>query len=337
MENPKVTILMSIYNGEKYLREAVNSILAQTFKDFEFLIIDDGSTDLSLDIIKSYTDTRIRLVRNEQNIGLTKSLNKGLGLAHGEYIARMDVDDISLPKRLETQMKVLEATRADICFCRSHFVNEINGRKYIWQEKDWLFIRWRGLFENKYGLHSAVMFRRKSILRIGGYDESFIRAQDYDLWDRCAAYGLNFTYTSTPLLRYYLRSQGTSRWHLTEQEQYACQVSLRAIRRLMSNAEDGELQGLRWLFLKRELALSDESIRSGIKLCFNLVHVFLSKKNKRKDARLIWQDVAISLAFRLRYVGKNFRIFMISLIIQAILRSPSIRSIYRSFMAYHKI
>jgi len=337
MKNPKVTVLMSVYNGEKYLNEAIDSILGQTFKDFEFLIIDDGSTDSSLDIIKSYTDTRIRLVRNEQNSGLTKSLNKGLGLAHGEYIARMDVDDISLPKRLETQMKVLEATLADICFCRSIFINEINGKENIWKEKDWLFTRWRGLFENEYGLHSAVMFRRKSILRIGGYDKSFIRAQDYELWDRCAVCGLKFIYTSTPLLQYYLRSQGISRQYLTEQEKYTRQVSLRAIRRLMSNAKDSELQGLRWLFLKRELAVSDESIRSGLKLCFNLVRIFLSKRNKRKDARLIWQDVAVSLAYRLRYVSTNFRIFTISLIIQAILRSPSIRSVYRSFMAYHKI
>lgn len=337
MKNPKITVLMSVYNGENYLKEAIDSILGQTFKDFEFLIIDDGSTDSSLNIIKSYTDTRIRLVPNEQNIGLTKSLNRGLGLALGEYIARMDVDDISLPKRLETQIKALEATLADICFCRSIFVNEINGKEHVWQEKDWLFTRWRGLFENEYGLHSAVMFRRLSILRIGGYDKSFIQAQDYDLWDRCVLCGLNFTYTSTPLLRYYLRPQGISHQYLTEQEKYSHQVSLRAMRRLMPNAEDGELQGLRWLFLKRELAMSDESIRSALKLCFDLVHVFLTKRNKRKDARLIWQDVAISLAFRLRYVGTKFRIFMISLIIQAIFRSPSLRSIYRSLIAYHKI
>jgi len=90
MLNPKVTVLMSIYNGEKYLKEAVDSILNQTFKDFEFLIIDDGSTDRSLEILESYNDPRIIIVQNKKNIGLTRSLNKGLKLAKGKYIARQD-------------------------------------------------------------------------------------------------------------------------------------------------------------------------------------------------------------------------------------------------------
>ncbi len=99
---------MSVYNGEKYLREAIDSILGQTFKDFEFLIIDDGSTDSSVEIIRSYADPRIRLIQNEENIGLSRSLNKGLKLARGEYIARMDADDISLPRRLAAQVGLLD-------------------------------------------------------------------------------------------------------------------------------------------------------------------------------------------------------------------------------------
>lgn len=98
---------MSVRNGEGYLREAIDSILNQTFSDFEFLIIDDGSTDSSVDIICSYADSRIRLVRNGKNIGLTCSLNKGVKLARGEYIARMDDDDIALAYRLEKQVEFL--------------------------------------------------------------------------------------------------------------------------------------------------------------------------------------------------------------------------------------
>ena len=92
---PKVTVLMSVYNGEKYLREAIDSILNQTFKDYEFLIIDEGSTDSSAEIIRSYPDARIRLIRNEENIGLNRSLNKGLKLARGEYIVRQRISSIS--------------------------------------------------------------------------------------------------------------------------------------------------------------------------------------------------------------------------------------------------
>ena len=95
--NPKVTVFMPVYNGEKYLREAIDSILNQTFTDFEFLIINDGSTDSSVEIINSYDDSRIRLIHNEKNLKLVATLNKGLDLARGKYIARMDCDDISLP------------------------------------------------------------------------------------------------------------------------------------------------------------------------------------------------------------------------------------------------
>ncbi|NHJ46179.1 MAG: glycosyltransferase family 2 protein, partial [Asgard group archaeon] len=104
----KVTVLMSVFNGEKYLREAIDSVLHQTFTDFEFLIINDGSTDNSVEIINSYDDERIHLVHNEQNIGLAASLNKGINLARGEYIARMDCDDINHQTRLEKQVKFMD-------------------------------------------------------------------------------------------------------------------------------------------------------------------------------------------------------------------------------------
>ncbi|MCP8319033.1 MAG: glycosyltransferase, partial [Candidatus Methylarchaceae archaeon HK01B] len=108
MKSPKITILMSVYNGEKYLREAIDSILNQTFKDFEFLIINDGSTDRTVEILRSYHDSRIKIITNEKNMGLTKSLNKGLKIARSEYVARMDADDISYPRRLEVQYEYMK-------------------------------------------------------------------------------------------------------------------------------------------------------------------------------------------------------------------------------------
>jgi glycosyltransferase involved in cell wall biosynthesis len=105
----KISILMPVYNGEKYLREAIDSILNQTFTDFEFLIVDDGSTDNSVEIINSYQNSRINLVKNDKNEGLVYTLNRGLSLAKGEYIARMDCDDISLPERLKKQIDFLDS------------------------------------------------------------------------------------------------------------------------------------------------------------------------------------------------------------------------------------
>lgn len=100
---PCISVVMSVYNGELYLENAIESILEQTFTDFEFIIVDDNSTDGSWAVLTRFSDPRVRLVRNKENIGLTRSLNKGLRLAQGIYITRMDADDISLPERFERQ------------------------------------------------------------------------------------------------------------------------------------------------------------------------------------------------------------------------------------------
>src|SRR3989337_2996755 len=104
----KVSVIMSVYNGERHLRESVDSILNQTFQDFEFIIINDGSKDQSKYILESYKDERIKLIHNK-NMGLTKSLNIGISIAKGKYIARQDADDISEPERLKTQYDFMEA------------------------------------------------------------------------------------------------------------------------------------------------------------------------------------------------------------------------------------
>ncbi len=188
--NPKITVLMSVYNGEKYLGEAIDSILNQTFKNFEFLIIDDGSTDSSAEIIRSYPDPRIRLIRNRENIGLTGSLNKGLKLAKGKYIARMDADDISLLERLEREVAIADAY-PEITVVTTGFANFVNSyrednrgsvNKGDTDEIEW--IGFEDLLEGNKIFHGSVLFKRKNILDIGGYDERLPKAQDYDLWLR---------------------------------------------------------------------------------------------------------------------------------------------------------
>jgi len=110
MAKPLVTVLMPVYNAERFLSEAMDSILNQTLINFEFLIIDDGSHDSSLKIIRSYDDPRIRLVQNEKNLGISATLNKGINLASADLIARMDADDISYPERLQKQYDYLKRT-----------------------------------------------------------------------------------------------------------------------------------------------------------------------------------------------------------------------------------
>ena len=117
-KEPIVTVLLPAYNAEKYIRESIDSILDQTFTDFELLIINDGSTDKTEEIILSYNDSRIRYIKNEMNLKLIKSLNKGIDLSRGKYIARMDADDISLPNRLKEQVEFME-NHNDISACSS--------------------------------------------------------------------------------------------------------------------------------------------------------------------------------------------------------------------------
>lgn len=185
----KVTVLMSVYNGERYLRETIESILNQTFKDFEFLIINDGSTDSTREIISSYNDYRIRLINNEVNIGLTKSLNKGIGVAKGKYIARMDADDISLSARLQKQVEFLD----------EHFTVGLVGTSVVQIDEEGRTvveiplltesakIQEELLFGNQF-CHGSIMFRKECVERAGKYREEFKYAQDYDLYLRMAEY-----------------------------------------------------------------------------------------------------------------------------------------------------
>lgn len=185
MKSPKITVLMSVYNGEKYIKEAIDSILFQTFKDFEFLIINDGSTDRTAEIIRSYSDQRIKIHKNKENFGLTKSLNIGLKLARGEYIIRQDADDISMSERLEKELDFLE-THKDYAVVGT-FVKIMNENSKIirllkrpvndGQIREFLK-------KDNCITHGSSMIRMESFYDVGFYDESMERSQDYELWLR---------------------------------------------------------------------------------------------------------------------------------------------------------
>jgi glycosyltransferase involved in cell wall biosynthesis len=184
----KVTVLMAVYNGQHYLRDAIDSLLAQTFRDFELLIINDGSTDSTQAIIQSYDDPRIRLVNNEQNLGLARSLNRGLGLAQGELIARQDADDISEPERLARQVAFLDASPEVVL--AGTWYREIDAQGVPTGQGrlpcDHTQIRWHLLFYCPF-VHSAVMLRKSVVLeQIGFYNEKMSYSMDYELWLRIA-------------------------------------------------------------------------------------------------------------------------------------------------------
>lgn len=187
---------MSVYNGEKYLREAIESILNQTFSNFEFIIINDKSSDRTWEILEGWSkkDPRIKIARNKKNIGLTKSLNKALKIARGEYIARQDVDDISLFGRLEKELCFLEENK-EYGLVGTAFMEIDKGKKLIGKLgrqrtkllRDDQNIR-RNIIKFNPFCHSSVMFRKEVIEKVGGYNEKFLYAQDYEFWIRIIKY-----------------------------------------------------------------------------------------------------------------------------------------------------
>ena len=186
---PKISVIMPAYNAERYIREAIDSILRQTWSDFELIIIDDGSTDSTAAIIAGYTDNRIRFCPNAQNMGVAATLNRGLELACGAYVARMDADDISLPERFAKQAAYLDAhPNVTVCgtaielFCEG----SVTGTRFPAAGPEKLK---EDLFFSCGIAHPSVMMRRAAILELGGYDPAFNGMEDYELWCRVAEKG----------------------------------------------------------------------------------------------------------------------------------------------------
>jgi glycosyltransferase involved in cell wall biosynthesis len=185
-KEPLVSIVLSVYNGEKYLREAIESMLNQTYTNFEFLIINDGSTDTTEEIILYYKDERIRYVKNEQNLKLIASLNKGLDLAIGKYIARIDADDISMPERLEKQVNFMESDN-EIGLLGSNILNfeesidYTSKTNYLCLHDD---IKFKLFFDTHFP-HPTAFIRTEIIRRYNfHFDSNALHAEDYELWNR---------------------------------------------------------------------------------------------------------------------------------------------------------
>lgn len=188
--NPKVTVLMSVYNGMPYLPDSVKSVLNQTYANFELLIIEDGSTDDSLKYLKELKDQRVRIEINQTNLGMAASLNRGLLLAQGKYIARLDADDISLPERIQQQINYLENNQEmELCGSYAQAISETGEALYVWKQvSSPLEIGWKILFKNPF-IHSSVMFRRDTVLRRSITYHDLSGAEDYQFWSDILRFG----------------------------------------------------------------------------------------------------------------------------------------------------
>lgn len=237
---PRVTVLLPVYNGADFLRPAIDSILAQSVSDFELLVIDDGSTDGSREIVGACGDSRIRLIENGRNLGLIATLNRGLDLARGEFIARMDADDFSQPERFARQLAYLDA-HPNIGGCGTWFekCSDQGGVTMRMPETPGL-IRLFLVFDNPF-LHSSMMLRRRLLDEHGlRYDPAYPHTEDYDLWVRCSE-RMDLANVPAVLMRYRDHPGNVSHRYGHEQDTAAGRVRARQLRQLGLSPTAAEL------------------------------------------------------------------------------------------------
>ena len=237
---PRVTVLMPIYNAEKYLQAAIDSILSQSFKNFEFLIIDDGSTDRTAQIVQSYVDDRIRYIAYTVNLGIAHTLNRGLELSEGEYIVRMDSDDTCHRHRIERQVSFMDRhPRIGASGTWITFMGDQPG----WVDRSPVGEK----VVNAYLLLDNPMFHPSVILRRRMfhdhhlcYDPAFSRTEDYDLWSRAAA-SFPLDNLPEPLLKFRCHSASVTGSSAREMRAQTYRILGRELKRLRLDPSDEEL------------------------------------------------------------------------------------------------
>ena len=318
-----VSVLMSVYNGESYLQEAVESILNQSFRDFEFIIVDDGSTDRTKEILDTYKDPRIVRLVHKHNKGLIQALNYGLSIAQGRLIARQDADDISMPNRLEKQVQLFKANPSLIlCGSAYYEIDESGNTKELhkYPEND-TAIRWHMMFHTGF-CHTSVMLR-SDVLRKHNlfYSAEAFHAEDFELWSKVLDYGQG-TNTSFPLVKHRSHGEQVSNRQSDCQRRTANGIVRARLKKLGFYVTDEDIDTLRNWYIKMPTQLTEDDLEH----CFLLLRVF---NVFSQDESLKSQDLRV-LRFRLFHRILNaFSLNQSALVwksglIQAMLRQDSL-------------
>lgn len=262
---PLVSIVLPVRDGEAYLRAAIDSILAQTFADFELIIVNDGSADSTADIIKVYAERDARLVvRHQANRGMVPTLKIACDLARGTYLARMDADDVALPCRLEQQVAFLETHPETVLLGSAVDLIDGAGRvvgQFCHPESD-SAIR-ACLATHNCLVHPSVMMRTTAYHAVGGYREAFAHAEDYDLWLRMAEVGQIANLSHSTLL-YRLHPGQASQTHIREQALWALAAQLSAKARARGDVDPIQQAGRADAALLLSLGVSASTIDRAI-------------------------------------------------------------------------
>ncbi|MDQ3019870.1 MAG: glycosyltransferase [Bacteroidota bacterium] len=316
----KISVLTTVYNCEKYIAESIESILSQTFTDFEYIIVNDGSTDDTYGIIKDLAskDSRIIMMNNEKNEGIVKSLNKALEIAKGKYIALQDGDDISFPKRLEEQFMFLENNQNYVLvganiIVMDEYENFISEPMRPMNNQDAKFgLLFRCIFS-----HPSIMYSKKVIddnnLR---YDEDFIHAEDFKLITQISQYGKIFN-IKNPLVKYRKHSTNNSVLNKDILINGSALIVKENMANLGLNITIEQVLRIRDLISSR--GINTKSVYDDVKFLFRAIKRFQEKLNSEKNSEILY-----TLKRMLKWLGKKNIIF-----------KPKYLSLYMSIQAYY--
>lgn len=317
---PKISVVMPVYNCGLYIKEAIDSILNQSFADFEFLIIDDCSTDDTVGIIKTYEDSRIKLIQKSVNRGISDSLNLGIRIAKGYYIARMDGDDISYLDRFMKQIAFLDANR-DVILCGSS-VSIIGSKTSINYPEDHKAMKVEFLRQNCV-MHPTVMFRKDSIVKFNFfYNPLKEPAEDYDLWLRLLQKGKLHNIPEN-LLAYRFHSNQVTKLDSNRQKDLTINLRLELLNNLNCKIEKNEFEILRRIIqndkflvyknIQQFLFLKSKLIRGNLNCCFDkeLFEIYLNELQKKIFDNYFLKRYKYSPTIYLNYL-KFYKIYDLS-------------------------
>ena len=309
---PRVSVIISTFNGQRYIREAVQSILDQTFEDFELLLVDDGSTDKTVEILRTFDDHRIRILENGQNLGIAASQNKAVAAATGEYLALMDHDDLSLPERLRKQVEFLDAhPKIGMlgCNCISIVDNDqVHSVSRHFTEDG--FLQWQLLLGGCPLFHTSLMVRRSEMEKCGGYNGNYRYAGDYYVISRIAE-SCQIANLDQPLVKWRHHNMSASASNLQQVVDESVEISRGNIEAVMGKTalDDETWSSLRTLVMNEPSAsvnISSEQVNVAILFLLALQDRFYQRRNlpapiRRKHRRYVyslWGKHFLALAVR---------------------------------------
>lgn len=294
---------MTVYNGEKYLRSAISSVLAQTYDDWELIVVDDGSNDSTSNILMSYCDLRIKVLHSEQNRKQAVCSNRAISVATGRYIARLDADDVCLPTRLAEQVIYMEANPDVVLVATAAYeINEVGVR---------IGYRPGGISNCALKLtlvlfnpitHSSVMFRADAARELNGYNEDkrYWFSEDYELWSRLAVCG-KIVVLSQPLVEYRVHSTSVTTVYLGEQNRQAECVARLSLERLLGCEVDDLTWSAWWRFTKtkpgRAVAFDAREVSSLHLLILGMIRRVQHDRGGQCTHPWPWAKHALALAF----------------------------------------